>query len=176
MTMKALLSLVSLVFGWLIFSWNVAAAQEGADAFVGVWNMIGIERHEPNGQVVPLRRPYSIGQIIYTTGGHYSSQMSRPDRPVFATDEPSADEALIAFKDYGARYGTFTVDEAAGTIAHHQQNSLAPSNDARPDLSYSYEFSGNRMMWITAPRVINEPGHRFDGVEIFQTYIWERAE
>jgi len=169
--MKALLSLALLVF-----SWNIAVAQEGAEPFVGVWNMIAIERHDPNGQVVPLRRPYSTGQIIYTAGGHYSSQMSRPNRPSFAAEEPSADEALIAFKDYGARYGTFTVNEAAGTIAHHQQNGLAPSNEARPDMTYSYEFSGNRMKWTVAPRVINEPGHRFDGVEIIQSYIWERAE
>jgi len=165
-----------LTLALLVISWPVAAAQDVGAQFVGVWNMVGIERHDPTGQVVPLRRPYSTGQIIYTEGGHFASQMNRPDRRPFAAEEPSADEALAAFKDYGARYGTFTIDEAAGTIAHHQQNNMVPSNDERADLTYSFEFSSNRLIWTAATRVINDPGHRFNGVEIIQTYIWERTE
>nr|TFG54838.1 MAG: hypothetical protein E4H34_01725 [Hyphomicrobiales bacterium] len=175
-----------LVFLLLMVSCNLAAAQNTSarlanaplanSPFVGVWNLIAIERHTPGGEIVPLRRPYSSGQIIYTMGGHFALQFIRPDRPPFAGLEPSAEEALGAFKDYAARYGTFTVDEGKRSLTLHLENSLAPFAPENADMVYSYEFSGNRLEWFTSPRIIDEPGHRFNGTEIYQTYIFERAE
>ena len=169
--MKVILTLVLLAL-----SWNVAAAQEDAEQFFGVWNLVVIERVGVNGEAVPLRRPYSEGQLIYTDGGHFAVQLSRPGRQPFAAEEPTAEEALAANSDYGARYGTFTVNEAERTITHHQQDNLVLLTPESVDMTFTYEFSDNRLMWIR-PRVINnDPAYRFSGIEMIQTFIFERAE
>ena len=165
-----------LSFVLLVLSWNLAAAQDAASQFIGVWHLVLIERHTPDGDIVPLNRPYSTGQIIYTDTGHFALQFSRPDRLRFSAEEPSAEEGLEAFKDYGARYGTYTLNEAEDLVIHHQQNSLAPFTPESADMIYSYEFSNNHLIWTTAPRVIDDPAHRFNGTEIFQTYSFERAD
>jgi len=169
--MKAVLAILLVVLGCA-----AAAAQDAKSPFVGVWNLTGIERHTPAGEVVPLNRPYSSGQIIYTATGRFALQFIRPDRPPFAGDEPTPQEALGAVKDYAARYGTFTVDGANRTITLHVENSLTPFAPENAELTYFYEIAGNQLKWFTAPRIIDEPGHRFNGTEIFQTYNFVRAD
>ena len=152
-----------------------AAAQEAAEQFVGVWNLVVIERVGVNGEAVPLNRPYSEGQLIYTQGGHFAVQFSRPDRRPFEAEEPTPEEAFAAYLDYGARYGTFTVDEAEKTITHHQQDNLVLLAPENTDMTFSYEFSGDRMMW--SRRVLdNDPDYRFSGIEMIQTFVFERVE
>lgn len=169
--MKTLLSL-----GLLVLSCGVATAQEIAEQFTGVWNLVVIERIGVNGEAVPLRRPYSEGQLIYTDGGHFAVQMSRPDRPPFADEEPTMAEAAAALADYGARYGTFTVNEVEGTITHRQQNSQVLPPPESVDMTYNYQFSDDRLMWTRRPPINNDPAYRFTGIEMIQTYIFERAE
>jgi hypothetical protein len=159
----------------LILSYDLAAAQEAADQFVGVWNLVVIERVGVNGETVPLNRPYSKGQLIYTQGGHFAVQFSRPDRRPFESEEPTAEEALAAYRDYGARYGTFTVNDAEKTITHHQQDNLVLLTPGNVDMTFDYQFSGERMMW--SRRILNnDPGYRFSGIEMIQTFVFERAE
>jgi len=37
-----------------------------------------------------------------------------------------SDEAFVALKDYIAYFGTYTVDEKAGTVIHHRHDNLQP--------------------------------------------------
>ena len=159
----------------LALSCSFASAQEPAEQFVGVWNLVVIERVGVNGESVPLNRPYSEGQLIYTEGGNFAVQFSRPDRQPFASEEPTPEEALAAYRDYGARYGSFTVNEDEKTITHHQQNNLVLLAPDNVDMTFNYEFSGDRLMW--SRRVLdNDPNYRFSGIEMIQTFIFERAE
>lgn len=159
----------------LALSCNFASAQEAPEQLVGVWNLVVIERVGMNGEEVPLNRPYSEGQLIYTRGGHFAVQFSRPDRRPFASEEPTPEEALAAYRDYGARYGTFTVNEAEKTITHHQQDNLVLLAPDNVDMTFDYQFSGDRLMW--SRRVLNnDPGYRFSGIEMIQTFVFERAE
>ena len=159
----------------LVMCCNFAFAQEAAEQFVGVWNLVVIERVGVNGEAVPLRRPYSEGQLIYTDGGHFAVQFSRPDRRPFEGEEPTAEEALAAYQDYGARYGTFTVNEAEKTITHHQRDNLVLLAPDNVDMTFDYRFSGDRLMW--SRRVLNnDPDYRFSGIEMIQTFVFERAE
>lgn len=166
---------IALTLVLLVLSCNLATAQEVADQFVGVWNLVVIERVGVNGESVPLRRPYSEGQLIYTDGGHFAVQFSRPDRQPFAAEEPTAEEALAAFADYGARYGTFTINEAGNTVTHHQQDNLVLLDPDNVDMTFTYEFSGDRLMW-SRHVIDNDPDYRFSGIEMIQTFIFERAE
>lgn len=159
----------------LVLSCNLASAQEAAVQFVGVWNLVVIERVGVNGEDVPLNRPYSEGQLIYTDGGHFAVQFSRPDRQPFESDEPTPEEALAAYQDYGARYGTFTIDEAAHTITHHQRDNLVLLTQDNVDMTFNYEFSGDRLIW--SRRVLNnDPDYRYSGIEMIQSFVFERVE
>jgi hypothetical protein len=160
---------------FLLLNSNFAFAQKESEQFVGVWNLVVIERVGVNGEAVPLNRPNSEGQLIYTQGGRFAVQFSRPDRQPFESEEPTAEEALSAYQDYGARYGTFTVNEAEKTITHHQHDNLVLLAPENVDMTFGYRFSGDRLMW--SRRVLNnDPNYRFGGIEMIQTFVFERAE
>ena len=54
------------------------------------------------------------------------------------------DEAKIALTDYIAYFGTYTVDEAGGTVTHHRQDTIQPGDTG--DLVRRYEFNGDRLI------------------------------
>ena len=78
-----------------------------------------------------------------------------PDRHVrMAGPEPTAEEAKASLADYVAYFGTYTIDERAGTITHHRQGNVQPGD--RPDLVRSYEFVGDRL-------ILRPAGHQAGG-------------
>jgi len=98
----------------------------------------------------------------------------RSDRAKFASEEiaqATAEEKAAAFSTYGAYYGTYTINEAAGTITHHVEGSLTP-NDVGKDFVRYYKLSGNRITLIPVEtndgRPATSPPRR--------SLTWERAK
>jgi Group II intron, maturase-specific domain/Lipocalin-like domain len=56
----------------------------------------------------------------------------------------TAEEAKIAVTDYIAYFGSYTIDEKAGTVTHHRQASIQPGDSG--DLERKYEFVGDRLI------------------------------
>jgi hypothetical protein len=82
-----------------------------------------------------------------------------PDRQRTMTGaKPTPDEAQAALADYIAYFGTYTVDEDAGTVTHHRHGSVQP-NDTH-DLVRGFKFTGDRL-------ILNPPGTTYE-------VIWER--
>jgi hypothetical protein len=54
------------------------------------------------------------------------------------------EEAKIALTDYIAYFGTYTIDEQAGTVTHHRQDTVQPGDAG--DLIRRYEFAGDRLV------------------------------
>src|SRR6516165_1392139 len=101
---------------------SAARAQSGADAirqkFIGAWRLVAIEGTVRG--TAPGERPTGI--IVYDRTGHVAVQISfKPNRPAFANGPGAGtvQEKAAAFDSYGAYYGTFTVDPAAGLVIHH---------------------------------------------------------
>jgi Lipocalin-like domain len=46
--------------------------------------------------------------------------------------------------DYIAYFGSYTIDEKAGTVTHHRQASIQPGDSG--DLVRKYEFVGDRLI------------------------------
>jgi hypothetical protein len=68
-----------------------------------------------------------------------------PDRRVpMAGPQPTADEAKASLADYVAYFGTYTIDERAGTITYHRQASVQPGE--LTDYVRNYEFAGDRLI------------------------------
>lgn len=141
------------------------------DRFVGTWRFVSIEQRNAQGELLPAISNRT-GFIIYTPTGHMAVQLMVNDRKEFEAEQPSGEEARAALAGYNAYSGTFTVNEAEGTVTHHRQTKLAPGAvDALggTDVVRSYRFSGNQLMLTPPTRMI-------DGQELTRTLIWERVE
>lgn len=105
-----------------------------------------------------LASPEADGMLCYHSSGSMSVQSAprrqRPRRD--ATPTPA--EAATALEGYVAYFGSFTIDEVARTVTHHQTSSVQPGPIGA--LVRRYEFD-------TPDRLILRPVDR-DGEIVWQ--------
>jgi hypothetical protein len=136
--------------------------------FIGMWRLISIV--DSKGLVAPDRGEHPTGFIVYDPSGNMAVQIM-PDlrlRRKYAAAEPTLEEAKAALSGYTAYFGTWTVDEKAGTITHHLKGNINPRN-VETDNVRKYEFGpGDRVTLIT-------PGptpESFGGIRL----TWEKVK
>ena len=106
-------------------NWGVEAGQAKSQAelrkpFVGTWRLVSIE----GGANQANRGTKPTGLIIYDPLGNMAVQIM-PDRPRQKwTGTPTPEQALDAMRGYTAYFGTYTIDEKAGTVTHHRTGML----------------------------------------------------
>ena len=106
-------------------SWQAAAVQGKSQAelrkpFVGSWRLVSIE----GGNNPTTRGSKPTGIIIYDAHGNMAAQI-QPDRPrPTYTGTPSPEQMAERMRGYTAYFGTYTIDEKAGTVTHHRQGML----------------------------------------------------
>ena len=84
-----------------------------------------------------------------------------PDRlNPMAGATPTPEEAKAALADYVAYFGTWSLDERAGTVTHHRVASVQPG--PLTDYVRTYEFKGDRL-------ILRPVGTR-------QEVVWERIK
>ena len=105
---------------------NVAHAQDAAKRLVGTWRLLEIKGGDGK---MDHRGPRPTGLIYYDAGGNMAVQIM-PDRPrhKFAGSQPTPQEAKEALAGYTAYFGTYTVDEKAGTVTHYRKGNLNPGD------------------------------------------------
>jgi len=114
---------------------------EAARRIVGVWRYVGTWI---DGKPRANRGSNPKGFIFYTESGAMAAQIA-PDRVnPMAGAEPTPEEAKAALADYVSYFGTYSIDERAGTITHHREASVQPG----PLIDYvrSYELKGDRLI------------------------------
>jgi hypothetical protein len=84
------------------------------------------------------------GMIYYGPHGEMSVQVAPDVRRDRAGAVMTPEEAKIALTDYIAYFGTYTIDEQAGTVTHHRHDSIQPGDTG--DLVRRYEFAGDRLI------------------------------
>jgi hypothetical protein len=121
-----------------------AGAQgETAKRFLGTWRLISTTaagKEDPNRGLRPT------GLIIYDTKGNVAVQI-QPDRPreKYVGTQPTPEEAKAALAGYTAYFGTYSIDEKAGTVTHHRTGNINPGGMG--DFVRRYEFiSPNRLV------------------------------
>ena len=88
-----------------------------------------------------LVSPTSDGILYYHPSGAMSVQTApRRARPR-AGDTPTPAEALAAIDGYVGYFGTYTIDEAARTVLHHQTATVQPG--PATTLVRAYEFQSD---------------------------------
>ena len=88
------------------------------------------------------------GMIYYGPHGEMAVQIAPDVKRPRAGAVMTPQEAFTAVKDYIAYFGTYTVDQQAGTVTHHRQDSLQPGDNG--DLVRRYELNGDRLI-LRAP-------------------------
>ena len=130
---------------------------EVARHFVGIWRYVGTWI---DGKPRPNRGANPKGYIFYAASGEMAAQIA-PDRVnPMAGATPTAEEAKAALADYVSYFGTWSLDERAGTVTHHRQASVQPG--PLTDYVRTYEFRGDRL--ILRP------------VGTTQEVVWERIK
>jgi hypothetical protein len=106
-------------------SWMAEAGQSKSQAelrkpFVGSWRLVSIE----GGNNPTTRGGKPTGIIIYDAHGNMAVQI-QPDRPrATYSGTPTAEQLADRARGYTAYFGTYTIDEKAGTVTHHRQGAL----------------------------------------------------
>jgi len=149
--MKRTMVAVLLLFTAAFDSPRAMAQRDDAKRLVGTWRLVSTTNAE--------RGPHPTGILIYDARGNMAAQL-QADRPrrKYAGSEPTPDEAKALLTSYLAYFGTYTVEEKAKTVTHHQTGNLNPDlkNNVR-----RYEFVG-------ANRLVLRP------IENQTELIWER--
>ena len=115
-----------------------------ANRLLGAWRYVGTRINDSNWD----RGANPKGMIYYGPHGEMAVQIAPDVKRTRAGAAMTPQEAFTAVKDYIAYFGTYTVDEAAGTVTHHRQDSLQPGDGG--DLVRRYELNGDRLV-LRAP-------------------------
>jgi hypothetical protein len=131
-----------------------------AERVVGTWTLVSYEARYPDGRVVPIYGPSPVGRLIYDGRGRMSVHIADPRRPRFASpDRLLATDAEVraAFDGYFGYFGTYSVDDKAGTMTHHVEGAAFP-NYAGTDQTRQLTVEGDRLELATPP--IDRAGER----------------
>ena len=123
---------------------------------VGVWELVSLQDHRPNGEVLDWMGTRPTGTLIYSPDGHMSVQIMRNPPSVVAPSmwssdgrdllpSASASEIRDAYSGYYAYFGTWDIDEGALTVTHHIRGSMR-AGEVGAEYVRPYEVSGDRLL------------------------------
>ena len=123
---------------------------------IGVWELVSLQDHRSNGDVLDWMGKNPSGTLIYSPDGHMSVQIMRDPHPVVAASmwssdgrdllpSASANEIRDAYSGYYAYFGTWEIDERARTVTHHIRGSMR-AVEVGADYVRPYEFSGEYLL------------------------------
>ncbi|MFJ3188924.1 lipocalin-like domain-containing protein [Streptomyces halstedii] len=143
------------------------------DRLIGAWKLVSYREHPVDGSdpFEPLgHEPQGI--IMYTPDGYMSAQLSKPDRPHFASGDwfdGTPEEYEQEATSYIAYCGPFHVDEEKQTLAHSMFVSLFPdwAGQSQPRL---VTLDGDNLQLGSASPI------QSSGRTVNSVLIWRRAE
>lgn len=116
------------------------------ERIAGAWQLESRTVKQGNGATVldPVLGQQPAGRLFYDASGHMMLQMMRQGRAQaisVPSNPPDAKSSRIVL-GYDAYFGTFTVNEAEGTITHRVEGSLFPE-DLGKDFRRFYTLEGD---------------------------------
>ena len=153
-----------------------AAAQNRSggvrEQLLGAWQLESRTVTQGNGATVfdPVLGEQPVGRLFYDGSGHMMLQMMRQARTqaISAPANPAAAKNPRVVLGYDAYFGTFTVNEADGTITHHVEGSLFPE-DLGKDLTRRFTLDAdNFTLSFTSPSA--------DGAALTRTLRFRRSK
>jgi hypothetical protein len=148
-------------------------AESLRDRLIGAWKLVSYEEHPVDGSepFEPLgHEPRGI--IMYTPDGYMSAQLSKPDRPNFASGDwfaGTTEDYQSQATSYIAYSGPFHVDEDKGTLTHSMFVSLFPNWTGQTQ-PRRVELEGDTLRLGTASPIASS------GKIVNFVLTWRRAE
>jgi hypothetical protein len=142
------------------------------EGLVGTWRLLSFESRRSDGRVDQPFGPDAGGLIIYAPDGWMSAALWQAGRRPFAAGDQTRgtpEETAAAIATYVAYTGPYEVDEAAGEVHHHVEQSVFPNWNGTTQTRRFALTEGGRRLELTAPAI------RFGGVDTVPALVWERA-
>jgi hypothetical protein len=154
------------------------AAASGGDRarFVGTYSLLTTEvKDEKTGKWSQTPNFNSNGYITYSDTGHMGVHIMPKVRTRFASNVPTADEAVAALRGYTAYFGSFTVDEREKAVTHSRLGQINPGGAKTVKRFYDF-VPDPRNPAYGYPRLILTPAPADGGGKDQATrrLIWER--
>jgi hypothetical protein len=138
---------------------------------LGAWELRSRTVRADGGEVIadPILGAAPLGRLYYDASGRMGLQMMRQGREQAITNPDGADQAKNArvVLGYDSYFGTFAVDEAAGTVTHHVEGSLFPE-DLGKDFTRRFRLEGDTFE-------LSFTSAAADGRAITRTLVFQRA-
>jgi hypothetical protein len=135
----------------------------------GTWKLIACENRYEDGQIQQTFGADPLGLLMYDAGGRMSVHLMGRNRTRFTSPDVhggTPSELKAAFDSYMSYFGTYEVDVAAGTVAHHLEACSYPNWVGTTQQRF-FKIEGKRLSLSTPPM-------RVDGKDVRVFLIWER--
>lgn len=142
-----------------------------ASELIGTWKLVSREDRNSAGE---LRVDPSLGRdpvalLVYDAEGNFAAQFMKRDRtdsePLTIRAGSSNNSAAVG--GYDAYFGTYTVDEAGGSVTQRLLGALSPG-DVGKVVTREMRIDGDRL-------VIQLGTTSADGERVTRTLVWVRA-
>ena len=125
------------------FPQQTSADNTGKERLIGMWQLVSWVNMK--GESVNGMHPN--GLLAYDSSGHFSAQIM-PDLP--RSEWPTSDTPIATTSTntgYTAYFGTYTIDERAGTVTHHIEANIRPA--VGTDNIRKFEFGADGSVTLT---------------------------
>lgn len=142
-----------------------------SQALIGTWRLVSREDRTASGErrIDPALGADPIALLVYDRAGNFAAQFMKRDRQ--AASQPPATASgpnnSRAVGGYDAYFGSYTVDDAAGTVTQRLVGSLSPENVGMV-LTRSMRVSADEL-------TIQLDTASADGTAVVRTLRWKRA-
>ena len=139
---------------------------------VGAWQLESRTVRKTSGEILldPVLGKQPSGRLVYDGSGHMMLQMMRQERAqaisVPSNPQNAANARIVL--GYDAYFGTFTLNEAVGTITHHVEGSLFPE-DLGKDFQRVFTIEGDAFTLSFTSRAA-------EGFDVTRTLLFRRAK
>ena len=141
-----------------------------SQALIGTWRLVSREDRTASGErrIDPGLGADPIALLVYDRGGNFAAQFMKRDRrsapPATSSSAPNNSQTVGG---YDAYFGSYTVDDAAGTVTQRLAGALSAENVGLV-LTRSMQVSGDEL-------VIHLDTASADGTPVVRTLRWTRA-
>src|ERR1700745_1528042 len=128
----------------------IGHSQVSKDRLVGTWTYESLVVERTDGTRVAPFGPDPKGFIILSADGRYSLQLIRPDIPKIASKDRlsgTAEENRAVAQGVVSQFGTYSVNEAEGTLTLHVETSSFPNENGTDHERIITSISADKLQW-----------------------------
>jgi hypothetical protein len=123
-------------------------AYQTHELLLGAWRLVSWEARDATGRIFYPLAEDARGQLSYDGSGRMSAQLMRQHQARFASQDwrqASEKEKAAAWGNYFGYFGTYPIDENAGTVTHHIEGSWFPNLIGTQQVR-RYRFQRNQLV------------------------------